>query len=119
MSQKQHVALDLDGTLLSYSGWTTEYQFGDPVKNALWFVKELLARGHKVSILTARTNFPPIHEKLKTWGFPSLEITNIKQKYFTLMIDDNAWRFSGPDMFNTTTLDAIDHWHPWWKMEDK
>ena len=48
------VAVDLDGTLAEYHGWTDDGSVGRPVSRMVGRVKQWLAEGKSVVILTAR-----------------------------------------------------------------
>lgn len=48
------IGVDLDGTLAKYEGWIHETHIGDPVPAMLARVKDWLARGIEVRIVTAR-----------------------------------------------------------------
>ena len=47
------IAVDLDGTLAEYHGWVPNH-IGEPIPVMVSRVKEWLARGQKVKIMTAR-----------------------------------------------------------------
>lgn len=111
---KHHIAIDLDGTLLQYSGWRGENRFGKPYKGAKEFVKTLLSMGHKVTVFTARENHEPVKKYLKKMGFPELDVTNIKRHDFSIFIDDRAMNYDGSITWERFAH-RIGNFEPWWK----
>lgn len=112
MSQKQHFAIDLDGTLLSYDGWKGEDHFGEPLAGAVEWVKKRLEDGHEITVFTTRTAFDKVHDALVARGFPSLPVSNVKSPKFSCFIDDRAVSFDGPEDWAYLTVDDFE---PWWK----
>lgn len=51
---KGWVGFDLDGTLACYTGWQGPDKIGEPIQPMLTLVKDLIAKGTKVKIITAR-----------------------------------------------------------------
>jgi hypothetical protein len=51
---KGWIGFDLDGTLAEYDGWKGVDHIGAPIYKTLEFVKDLLAQGEQVKIMTAR-----------------------------------------------------------------
>lgn len=112
--EKEHYAVDLDGTLLKYEGWKNEDMFGEPFPGVIDWINNRLAEGHKVSVFTAREQLDKVKRYLKSVGFPDIPVTNIKGNTFTLMIDDRAMRFSNPRLWQDTK-DSFPAIVPWWK----
>jgi hypothetical protein len=50
------IGVDLDGTLAEYSGWVAPDHIGKPIPKMASRIKEWLAEGKDVRILTARAN---------------------------------------------------------------
>ena len=48
------IGIDLDGTLAHYDDWQGIDQIGPPIHKTVEFVKDLLAKGWEVRIMTAR-----------------------------------------------------------------
>ena len=55
------IGVDLDGTLAQYDGWQGPEHIGDPVPAMLGRVKEWLAAGREVRVLTARVHSRTSH----------------------------------------------------------
>lgn len=96
------IAVDLDGTLAEYDGWTGPGDIGKPVPAMLARVKAWLAEGMTVKIFTARVwenpHIPENHvvarEAIEKWctkhiGF-ALEVTNVKDYDMIELWDDRA-----------------------------
>lgn len=111
---KHHFAIDLDGTLLEYTGWVDQDHFGKPFPETINWVKNRLLEGHKITILTARTNHEAVKNYLLSQGFPELDVTSTKSNLFSLIIDDRALRFDDPNLWKNT-LDKFPNIQPWWK----
>ncbi len=76
------------------------YRMGPPMPGAVAYVQKLAKMGHVIYIFTARNvNLPTSHKAVADWldyyKIPHHGITNIKQPYFELMIDDRAMNFNG------------------------
>ena len=56
MSDNGWIGVDLDGTLAEYNGWVSPTHIGKPVPKMLERVKQWLAEGRTVKILTARVS---------------------------------------------------------------
>lgn len=114
MKKKHHIALDLDGTLLQYSGWKRESRFGKPYKGAKEFVETLISMGHRVTVFTAREKHEPVKKHLKKFGFPPLDVTNIKRHDFSIIVDDRAMNYHGSITWHRLIY-RIEDFKPWWK----
>lgn len=95
---KEHIALDFDGTLSEYHGWRGEGNYGPPIPFMLAKVKKHLALGDKFTIFTARANrtneITGIQAWLKQYDLPEFDVTNIKRPQFTQFWDDRAIRIN-------------------------
>jgi hypothetical protein len=71
MSKQQHgwVGVDLDGTLAKYEGWKDDGSVGEPIPEMVDRVKQMLAEGIDVRIVTARA----CHKKVDRGGVPGLD----------------------------------------------
>lgn len=56
MANKAWIGVDFDGTLAHYDGWKGEDHLGEPVPAMLERVKDWLARGKIIKIVTARVS---------------------------------------------------------------
>ena len=112
------VAMDLDGTILDYHGWKLSGgKFENPLEGALLTIHDLISRGHKVVVFSARTEFQAVQDFLVDQGFPRLPVTNIKQRDFTVILDDRNFRTFHPDMYKDRAklIEEIEAFQPWWK----
>jgi hypothetical protein len=100
------VAVDLDGTILSYeSGWGEEGKFGDPLPGAIEALNELMQLGWRVSIYTARfsgldeTSTAELEAALSDYltsvGVPFSDIWIGHKPQADAFVDDRALRFEG------------------------
>lgn len=102
------VALDLDGTLAQYGGWSE--RIGDPIPGALNFVGDLRDLGFAVVVFTARRPLQAVQAWLDAHGF-DCEATAEKPPA-TVFLDDRAVTFRGD---YGAALSAIEAFAPWWK----
>jgi hypothetical protein len=98
------VGVDLDGTLAIYDGWEGPEVIGPPVPAMLKLVKDLLKRGRKVKIFTARVTTDGTPERaeearkamfaIEAWCErhigQRLEITNVKDFGMAILYDDRC-----------------------------
>jgi hypothetical protein len=111
--KRKHIAVDLDGVLVEYSGdWRGEQHFGPPMPGAIEWVEEMLARGHRVTVFTGRKKLALVQKRLMEMGFPRLRVTNTKDRTFSVIVDDRALTFD-PELFDNP--DVIDRFEPYWK----
>jgi hypothetical protein len=88
------IAVDLDGTLAEYHGWSEE--IGKPVPLMMErLYKWLHTPGLKVKIFTARASLGEEHILVvKQWlskhALPDLEVTNVKDMFMIELWDDRA-----------------------------
>jgi hypothetical protein len=93
--EKPWIGVDFDGTLCTYDGWKGPLHVGEPVPLMMDHVKEWLAKGIRVKIVTARATLGPIQVALvRLWmayyGLPDLEITATKDRFMLELWDDRA-----------------------------
>jgi hypothetical protein len=93
MTEGRWIAVDLDGTL----AWTTgDGSIGAPVKPMWARVRQWLAEGTPVRILTARAGDPAQVHAIRAWlrrnRLPQLPITNVKTEGMLELWDDRAVR---------------------------
>lgn len=92
--KREHIALDFDGTLAHYEGWTGPCNYGAPIPFMVAKVKLHLTLGDKFTIFTARADRKEEVEGIRNWlkehGLPAFDITNIKSPQFTQFWDDRA-----------------------------
>jgi hypothetical protein len=90
------IGVDLDGTLAHYSEWKGPDSIGEPVPLMLARVKEWLAKGLEVRIVTARAGDSEqigyIREWLRKHVGRVLEITDRKDYAMIELWDDRAIR---------------------------
>lgn len=94
------IAIDLDGTLMDPTNIPKGYRMGQPTPGAVLFTDRLAQEGHQIVIFTARSvNRPDVYKAVEDWlihfKIPYHGITNIKQPYFDVMVDNRAIHFSG------------------------
>jgi len=95
---KSWIGVDLDGTLAEYHGWSPN--IGRPIAQMVDRVKEWLARGETVKILTARgSGGDSIHQaaqhvKIRAWCYTyigsELDVTDRKDIHMKALYDDRA-----------------------------
>lgn len=91
------ICVDFDGVIHKYSGgWRDGDIYDPPMDGAREKINLLMDRGFKVVVLTARTDFVAVRIWLKSYGFPDLEVTNVKPPAIAY-IDDRAIRFTNWD----------------------
>jgi len=93
------ICLDFDRVIHKYSkGWKDGSIYDKPVPGAREAIKRLIKAGFVVIILTVKssrgeTRNREIRTWLKHYGFPQVEVTNIKPAAIAY-IDDRAIRFT-------------------------
>jgi len=88
------IGVDFDGTLVEYHGHVNDWSYGKPVDLMVERVREWLARGITVKIVTARADIPGQRAAvgafcIKTFG-RVLEVTNRKDARMVELWDDRA-----------------------------
>lgn len=93
----QWIGVDLDGTLAHYDGFKGKTVIGAPVPAMVDRIKQSIADGNKVKILTARVSEDPGGEARKAiedWTEKHLgkrlEVTDVKDSHMTHLYDDRA-----------------------------
>lgn len=93
-SNRPWIGVDLDGTLAEDGPWVDANHIGQPVEPMMNRVKEWIARGITVKIVTARAGvpngIPPVKAWLEKQGLPDLEVTNQKDFNMIELWDDRA-----------------------------
>ncbi|EIP99225.1 hypothetical protein OpiT1DRAFT_03737 [Opitutaceae bacterium TAV1] len=89
------IGVDLDGTLALHGGWRGAHTIGAPVPAMILRVRQWIAAGHRVKIMTARASVPACIPPLRDWlakaGLPrELEITCAKDFLMIELWDDRA-----------------------------
>lgn len=90
------IGFDLDGVLAYYErGYAGKNIIGPPIEKIWEIVKDLINKGKKVKIFTARVHQDyKSRELIKNWlathNLPDLEITNIKDHGMIALFDDRA-----------------------------
>ena len=91
------IGVDLDGTLAHYEGWD-KGRIGKPIPKMVARVKDWLAKGHKVKIMTARVAYrnEAQEELIKEWCEEHigerLPVTCMKDFSMIELWDDRAIR---------------------------
>jgi hypothetical protein len=97
------IGVDLDGTLATYGGWKGETHIGEPIVPMMDRVREWVAKGTEVRIMTARvsglagrheadkaTISSAIQDWLESHGLPRLAVTCEKDYGMVELWDDRA-----------------------------
>lgn len=98
MASKQTIAVDFDGVIHAYSkGWADGTIYDPPIAGAMDALLNLMNRGYKIVIFSARPAelirpWMELHWTFKMYPMP--EITNIKPAAIAY-IDDRAVKFNG------------------------
>lgn len=94
------IALDLDDTLMDRQHKNPGYRMGQPFPGAIAVINQWVKRGHQIVIFTARSvNKPEAYKAVEDWlnyyKIPFHGITNIKQPYFDVIVDNRCLTFTG------------------------
>jgi len=97
------VAVDLDGTILEYSGWKGQKHFGKPIDGAKEALQKLKDEGYVIVIWTTRRNTADIAKVLNMYGIPFDYINENPYQppdcsnkiYADVYVDDRAVGFRG------------------------
>lgn len=91
-------AVDFDSVLCKRDGFprTSSFFNDPPVEGAREAVEYIWSIGHECYVLTARPSryWKEIVVWLYHYGFPGMQVTNVKKPGTTLWIDDRAYRFT-------------------------
>jgi hypothetical protein len=82
------IALDFDGVLAEHDPDYTKV--GAPIPAGLRLAQDLVAKGFRLLIFTARVNRKPVKEFLQANGIEYVKVTNIKDPLVVAWIDDRA-----------------------------
>lgn len=88
------ICIDFDRTIHDMDHPVPGHKMGEPIPQALAAVDALVTIGHRVIVLTSQVNHGYIRKWLQFYGFPPLEVTNVKP-VADVYIDDRAVRFEG------------------------
>lgn len=109
------VALDLDGVLAEYHGWTGDATPLDPYPHTRIMMEHMVDAGYKLYVLTARRtrDLVLVDKWVYEHGFEDLLwfVTNIKHPAVAY-VDDNGVRFEGNP---ARTFHLVQDSRPWWK----
>jgi hypothetical protein len=75
------IAVDLDGTLAEYHGWTKWNEFGAPIPAMVERIRGWLAEGKDVRIFTARVGLPHEESKEETCFKTGEKFTSVMMKF--------------------------------------
>ena len=108
------ILIDLDGVLNTYAGNFKEYELSPPRAGVENFLQEL-SQNYKIEIFTVRNKKVTL-EWLQKYQLDKYiyDITNVKNHYVSIIIDDRALNFNGD--FNKT-LAEIKDFAPYWARE--
>lgn len=107
------IACDFDDTLCDSRNVLQGYRMGQPTDGAVIYTKKLVEMGHEIIIFTARSvNKPEVYKAVEDWlkyfGIPHHGITNIKQPYFDVMVDNRSIAFTGSWTGMLTRIEKFD-----------
>ena len=84
------IGVDLDGTLAHYDHYRGDAFVGAPVEAMVKRVRKWVDAGQDVRLFTARAPHPAIRRWMREHLGAVLPITNTKDRYMVLMLDDRA-----------------------------
>ncbi len=104
--------IDFDGVLNTYCGNFSESQIPAP-RNGVKEFLQILAKTYKIEIFTVR-NKKLTYEWLKKYQLDEFihDITNVKNPYASVILDDRALRFDGD--FDKALAEIL-NFTPYWK----
>jgi hypothetical protein len=111
---KPTLAIDFDGVLHRYTGWTGDTKLSAPIPGAVDFCCRAKERFHLV-VYSARAADPEQKRAIGYWlsqhGFPVMYVVSEKPPAI-VYLDDRAWLFNGvwPD------IDALVAFRAWWEV---
>jgi len=121
------VGIDFDGVIHRYSGYKGNRleDLDEPMPGIKKFIETLIAQGIRVKVFTARgtktgeETRDSVRRWLKKYGFPELEVTNIKHADIDLIIDDRAIQFR-PHLVEDDEeigyfVERVKTFQPYWK----
>ena len=88
------IGVDLDGTVAYYDGWKSPSHIGDPIPRMAERVRQWLAKGQEVRIVTARAGVPELIAPVQAWCLKhfgvELPVTDRKDFRMIALYDDRA-----------------------------
>jgi hydroxymethylpyrimidine pyrophosphatase-like HAD family hydrolase len=114
MSNNGWIGCDLDGTLAVYNGWVGPEHIGEPIPRMVARIKEHLANGYTVKIMTARVcdGLESTRKAIEDWTErhlgQRLEVTNQKDYDMLFLYDDRCFQVE----INTGRIIGYDEEHP-------
>ena len=97
-NKSKYIAVDLDGTLATYTKFISPTHIGEPIPKMVEIVKKHLSEGYTVKIFTARLSVPSqavaAKKAIQDWCVEHigvmLDVTCIKHTNFVKFYDDRA-----------------------------
>lgn len=116
MNATHTIAVDLDGTLATYSGNWQSPEIGDPLPGSREFLSTLKRMGFRVLIFTSRRG--DVAGWLDRWGLTQYvdEVRQDKPLYLAFLDDKNV-RYEGPEDLQNLLLRLLSP--PWWEEKEK
>ena len=112
-----HIAMDFDGVLHEYTGWTGPEPTGGVLSEGHTLLFTLNDAGHQVDLFTTRPAFM-VWRWLEKHDLLSLvqDVTDYKKASYSVFIDDRAIRFNGSAEEAIAAVRAFEQKRlPWWK----
>lgn len=103
------IAIDLDATIIKYSGFIDEDVFGAPLPGAIEAIKWIADQNHNIIIFTARKDLLKVQEYLRELGIPFDLIYH--KPPADVYIDDRAITFKGDWKEITKKLRYFKPWY--------
>ena len=107
------ICLDFDGVIHTYTGWkgNDPSAMDEPISGSQNAVREIQRLGYRVVIFTTRHR-DAVLRWLERWGFPILEVTDVKPP-FKVLLDDRAVQFRGE--WNQEVIDGLHQFKAHWE----
>jgi len=122
-SRPHILALDLDGTVLSYDGNFDIKKFGQVVKGMVEELTKLKDAGWAIVIWTCRPDSEDLRNHLNEQGIPFDYVNghpwagnNSPKLFADVYVDDNCLRFDG---VSDGLSDCIMSHKPWWRFNNQ
>ena len=120
------IAIDLDGTLAEYHGWTGEWTpIGDPLPGAWEFCRALRVAGWRIIIHTCRGDLEAVRTWLNAWTIAHDGINctahnaegSSAKPIADVYLDDRAVRFEGDFAVAWLQIAEAEGEGPWWERD--